>query len=89
MMQADVVVPHKMLLPVLFDIYEAGYQQRWPTLWEPMLELYRVRELPEYARIIDAEERVGRYSGRKRANESTAVKGPLPDGSAAVKKKTK
>lgn len=74
LMQDSVAAPNKPLLPFLFEVYEAGWKRTFPPQWIPFVELHRLRQIEGYAEIIEAEERYGRYTHKRVAEQSPAKK---------------
>jgi hypothetical protein len=69
MQQPDVSVPYKNLLQIIIPIWEHGYRREIPPDWLPLAELLKIRKLPDYERIIKAEERIGKYARSKVVHE--------------------
>jgi hypothetical protein len=55
-------------------VWEYGYRREIPPEWKPLAELLKCRKLPEYARIMEAEERVGKYAKRRFPDEAEPPK---------------
>jgi hypothetical protein len=64
MHKPDVVSPYGPFLDIAIEMWEYGYRREIPPEWKAITELLRCRKLPDYQRIIKAEESVGKYTKR-------------------------